>query len=57
VLLSTPLHASPSPHLLNVLVQIANKLGLQKKKKKKKYSGGSQTQKYPRQSLYIQLIR
>jgi hypothetical protein len=31
VLLGTPLHASLSPHLLNVIVQIANKLGLQKK--------------------------
>jgi hypothetical protein len=34
VLLGTPLQASLSPHLLNVPVQIANKLGLQKKKKK-----------------------
>jgi hypothetical protein len=33
VLLGTPLQASLSPHLLNVLVQIANKQGLQKKKK------------------------
>jgi hypothetical protein len=32
VLLGTPLQASLSPHLLNVLVQIANKQGLQKKK-------------------------
>jgi hypothetical protein len=31
VLLSTPLPACTSPHLLNVLIQIANKLGFQKK--------------------------
>jgi hypothetical protein len=38
VLLSTLLHAilRPSHHLLNVLLQITNKLGLSKKKKKKK---------------------
>jgi hypothetical protein len=40
VLLGTPLQASLSPHLLNVPVQIANKLGLQKKKKKKNYNKG-----------------
>jgi hypothetical protein len=36
VLLSTLLHAilHPSHHLLNVLLQIANKLGLSKKKKR-----------------------
>jgi hypothetical protein len=32
VLLSTPLPAYTSPHLLNVLTQIANKLGFKKKK-------------------------
>jgi hypothetical protein len=38
VLLGTPLQASLSPHLLNVPVQIANKLGLQTKKKKIAYN-------------------
>jgi hypothetical protein len=31
VLLSTPLPAYTSPHLLNVLIQIADKLGFKKK--------------------------
>jgi hypothetical protein len=62
VLLSTPLPAYISPHLLNVLIQIANKLGFKKKicslsERERKFEQGQNCvitiqARYQRQSCY-----